>query len=71
MAPSVGAGAWLAVAALPAMWLTAGAGNLASLGAASVAGSVAYAVALWRYDPATVRRIAGWAGLLRPAGSRA
>lgn len=70
MAPSVGAGIWLAVAALPAMWLTAGAGDLASLAAAAVAGSVAYAVALWRYDPATVRRIAGWAGLGRLAGGR-
>jgi O-antigen/teichoic acid export membrane protein len=70
MAPALGAGIWLAAAALPAMWLLRGLGDLASLAAAGLAGSVAYLVALWRYDPDTVRRIAGWAGLGRLVGSR-
>lgn len=70
MAPAVGAGVWLAAAAAPAMWLASGAGAFASLSAAAIAGSIAYAVALWRYDSATVRRIAGWAGLGRKAETR-
>lgn len=69
MAPSVGAGIWLAAAALPAMWLVRDAGSLASLVAAGVAGSAAYVAALWRYDRDTVSRIAGWAGLGRLVGS--
>jgi PST family polysaccharide transporter len=65
MAPALGAGVWLAATAGAAMWVTRGAGGVVTLGAATLAGGVAYVAALWRYDREAVRRVAGWAGLGR------
>lgn len=63
LAPSLVAGAWLAAAAVPVLWWTAAAGPAVSLLATTAAGGVAYLAALWRLDPAVIRRIGGWIGL--------
>lgn len=67
LAPSFAAGLWLAAAALPMLWWTEGAGPLVTLLATGSAGAAAYAVALWRLDPAVIRRLTGWLGLRRGA----
>ena len=65
--PSLFAGAWLAAAATPVLWLTRHGSDLLSLAATAAAGGLAYLVAVWHYDPAVIRRIAGWIGLPRRA----
>lgn len=69
IAPSLAAGAWMIAAVVPMLWLTAGAGVASSLLAATGVGTAVYAVALWKLDPAVVRRMLGWVGLRRQAGS--
>ncbi len=64
--PSFLSGAWLAMAALPALWLGSAAGALVGLGAAVVAGAAAYWVALHRFDPEVPAAVSDW---LRRRGS--
>ena len=65
VAPSLGAGAWMAAAVIPVMWATGSATPAITLLAAAGAGSAVYALALWRIDPAVVRRMLGFAGMRR------
>lgn len=69
VAPSLAAGLWMAAAVVPVLWATGSASPIVALLAATAAGAAAYGVALWRIDPAVIRRIAGFAGLRR-AGVR-
>jgi PST family polysaccharide transporter len=65
IAPSLAAGAWMAAAVAPVVWLTGDAAPALTLIAATGVGATTYGLALWRIDPAVVRRILGWAGLRR------
>lgn len=65
IAPSLIAGAWLAAAAAPVLWLTHSSPAALSLLSATAAGSVAYGLALWRLDQGAVRKILGWLGIRR------
>ena len=65
IAPSLGAGIWLAAAALPVLAVTSSAPPAVSLAATTVAGGLGYIAALWRFDPGAIRRILGWLGALR------
>ncbi|HLA65956.1 MAG TPA: lipopolysaccharide biosynthesis protein [Acidimicrobiia bacterium] len=65
MRPSLAAGGWLAATAVPALWLTRGMPDPVRLLAAAWAGGLAYLIAMWRYDPVVIKRMAGWLGLRR------
>ncbi len=63
--PSLVAGAWLAAAATPVLWITRHAGDPLSLLATAAAGAVAYLAALWIHDRTAITAMAGWIGLAR------
>lgn len=63
--PSAIAGVWLSASSLVALWWSRDLGSFTSLAAAAIAGAVAYAVALWKLDAPSVRRMAEWVGLAR------
>ncbi|OFW66008.1 MAG: hypothetical protein A2Z12_09905 [Actinobacteria bacterium RBG_16_68_21] len=67
--PSLAAGLWLTAAAAPVLWLTRNAPDALSLAATAAAGSLAYLVAMWRYDPVVIRRAAGWLGMKKGAAA--
>jgi O-antigen/teichoic acid export membrane protein len=67
LAPSLAAGAILAVAAWGTLRFTAPLGDLPSLVITAAVGAAVYALAIWRLDRDGVSRVLGWIGLRREA----